>query len=192
MSKSVAVVTGASQGIGRATAIRLAHDYSALVLVARNRANLEETAEKVRASGADALVIDADIAQPEAARAVVDRALATFDRIDALLNIAGPVPQIDLFRGDRCAVGGRPGVEAARRAAIDYRGGAGAESSQGFGAFDFGQLGPVSDGPVMTGRRRSYLQHWAPLHDMTVEERRNISPRKPGSRGMGSWKSSPS
>src|SRR6516164_4161907 len=98
MSKSVAVVTGASQGIGRATAIRLAHDYSALVLVARNRANLEETAEKVRASGADALVIDADIAQPEAARAVVDRALATFDRIDALLNIAGPVPQIDLFR----------------------------------------------------------------------------------------------
>ena len=44
MSKSVAIVTGASQGIGRATAIRLARDFSALVLVARNRANLEETA----------------------------------------------------------------------------------------------------------------------------------------------------
>src|SRR5882724_7861848 len=63
MSKSVAIVTGASQGIGQATAIRLAHDFSALVLVARNRANLEQTAEAVRAAGAEALVIDADLAQ---------------------------------------------------------------------------------------------------------------------------------
>ena len=43
MPKSVAIVTGASQGIGRATAARLARDFSALVLVARNRANLEDT-----------------------------------------------------------------------------------------------------------------------------------------------------
>ena len=43
MSKSVAVVTGASQGIGQSTAIRLARDFSALVLVARNRANLERS-----------------------------------------------------------------------------------------------------------------------------------------------------
>jgi 3-oxoacyl-[acyl-carrier protein] reductase len=41
MSRSVAIVTGASQGIGQATAIRLARDFSSLVLVARNRANLE-------------------------------------------------------------------------------------------------------------------------------------------------------
>ena len=52
MSKSVAIVTGASQGIGQATAIRLARDVSALVLVARNRANLERTAEAVKAIGA--------------------------------------------------------------------------------------------------------------------------------------------
>ena len=45
MSKSVAIVTGASQGIGRATAIPVARDFSALALVARNRANQEETAE---------------------------------------------------------------------------------------------------------------------------------------------------
>jgi 3-oxoacyl-[acyl-carrier protein] reductase len=97
MSKSVAIVTGASQGIGQATAIRLAHDFSALVLVARNRANLERTSEAVRAAGAEALVIDADLAQAEAAQTVVGQTLAAFDRIDALINIAGAVPQIDLF-----------------------------------------------------------------------------------------------
>ena len=85
MSKSVAIVTGASQGIGRATAIRLARDFSALVLVARNRAHLDETAEAVKAGGVDALVIDVDLGLPTAARTVVEQALGAFGRIDALL-----------------------------------------------------------------------------------------------------------
>jgi 3-oxoacyl-[acyl-carrier protein] reductase len=51
MSKSVAIITRASQGIGQATAIRLARDFSALVLVARNRTNLDQTAEAVKAVG---------------------------------------------------------------------------------------------------------------------------------------------
>jgi short-subunit dehydrogenase len=92
MSRSVAIVTGASQGIGRATAIRLARDFS-VVLVARNRANLDETAKAVKAAGAECLVIDADLSEPAAAGAVVDRTLAAFDRIDALLNVAGAVPR---------------------------------------------------------------------------------------------------
>jgi 3-oxoacyl-[acyl-carrier protein] reductase len=45
MDKSVAIVTGASQGIGRSTAIRLAEDFSAIVLVARNGDALEEVAD---------------------------------------------------------------------------------------------------------------------------------------------------
>src|SRR5262245_47804367 len=97
MPKSAAIVTGASQGIGRATAIRLARDFSALVLVARDRGHLDETAAAVKAAGAEALVVDADLSQPAAAQMVVDRALAAYGRIDALLNIAGAVPQIDLF-----------------------------------------------------------------------------------------------
>src|ERR1700734_2384804 len=97
MQKSVAIITGASQGIGRSAAIRLARDFSALALVARDRANRESTAEAVEAAGAKALVIDSDLSQPGAAKSVVDQALAAFGRIDALLNIAGAGPQIDLF-----------------------------------------------------------------------------------------------
>ena len=67
MEKSVAIVMGASQGIGRSMAIRLTHDFSALVLVARGRANLEHTAEAVKAIGAEPLIIDIDLAQPAAA-----------------------------------------------------------------------------------------------------------------------------
>ena len=97
MEESVAIVTGASQGIGRATAVRLAGDFSAVVLVARNRAHLDQTADAVKAAGAKTLVIDRDLSEPAAAQAVVDQALAAFGRIDALLNIAGAVSQVDLF-----------------------------------------------------------------------------------------------
>jgi NAD(P)-dependent dehydrogenase (short-subunit alcohol dehydrogenase family) len=93
----VAIVTGASQGIGHSTAIRLAKDFAAVVLVARNRENLEGTAAAVKAAGAEPLIIDLDLADPVAAKQVVDQTLAAFGRIDALLNIAGAVPQIDLF-----------------------------------------------------------------------------------------------
>src|SRR5579863_757356 len=97
MPNLVAIITGASQGIGQATAIRLARDFSSLVLVARNRANLEQTAQAVKAAGAQPLVIDVDLSQPAAARNLVEQALQAFGRIDALLNISGAVPQIDLF-----------------------------------------------------------------------------------------------
>jgi len=91
-SMSVAIVTGASQGMGQAIAIRLARDFSVLVLVARNLTNLDQTAEAVKAAGAEAMVIDADLSQASVAQAVVDRTMATYGRIDALLNIAGAVP----------------------------------------------------------------------------------------------------
>jgi 3-oxoacyl-[acyl-carrier protein] reductase len=97
MSNSIAIVTGASQGIGRATAIRLARDFSVVVLAARNEAALQETAAAVKAAGADVLVCDLDLRQPIAAETLINSALQRFGRIDALLNIAGAVPQIDLF-----------------------------------------------------------------------------------------------
>jgi 3-oxoacyl-[acyl-carrier protein] reductase len=95
--KSVAIVTGASQGIGCATAIRLARDFSALVLVARDKEKLEQAATQVRSAGAEAMIIDLDLRQTQSEQIVVKGKLERFGRIDALLNIAGAVQQIDLL-----------------------------------------------------------------------------------------------
>ena len=98
MPGSVAIVTGSSSGIGRATAIRLSRDFSAVVLAARNAAGLAEVAEQVRANGAEPLAVDLDLMSPTAAEILVSRTMARFGRIDALLNIAGAVPGLDLFQ----------------------------------------------------------------------------------------------
>ena len=94
---SVAIVTGASQGIGRATALRLARDFSAVVLAARNQDELQTAAAAVNAAGAESRIYALDLRQPQAAEVLVKGTLDCFGRIDALLNIAGAVPQIDLF-----------------------------------------------------------------------------------------------
>ena len=216
MSNSVAIVTGASQGIGQATAIRLARDFSAIVLVARNRANLEQTSEAVRAAGAQALVIDADLAEPQAASAIVDQTMAVFGRIDALLNIAGAVPQIDLFDMNdaqwegglalklhgarRLTIAAWPALKAAKGAVVLMSGNSAlfpkapyaavgtinaaivalAKAFSDRGITDSVQVNSVLPGPVMTGRRQSYLKHWAPLHDMTVEEAMASFPKEAG------------
>lgn len=95
--KRVAIVTGASRGIGRATAIRLARDFAAVAIAARSTEALVETGDMVRASGAEPLILAGDLRRPEAAAEVVRATLDRFHRIDALACIAGAVPQLDLF-----------------------------------------------------------------------------------------------
>lgn len=97
MVKSVAIVTGASQGLGAASAVRLASDYEAIVVTARNEANLKETASAIEKAGGKALVVACDLTKPEAAKEVVDRTIKEFGRIDALFNNAGAVKPINLF-----------------------------------------------------------------------------------------------
>src|SRR5438445_2313543 len=67
-TKSVAIVTGASQGIGQATALRLARDFSVIVLVAREKEKLEKTAAGVTTVGAEAMVVALDLREPNRQR----------------------------------------------------------------------------------------------------------------------------
>jgi 3-oxoacyl-[acyl-carrier protein] reductase len=98
MSASVAIVTGASSGIGKATSLRLARDFNAIVLAARGGENLGEVSAQIKAAGAETLVLELDLLAPTAAETVVKATLDRFGRIDALLNIAGAVPGLDVFQ----------------------------------------------------------------------------------------------
>jgi len=82
----IAVVTGAGSGVGRAVALSLAGAGFACVLAGRRAAPLEETAER---AGAATLVVATDVGDPEAVRALFDRAVERFGRVDLLFNNAG-------------------------------------------------------------------------------------------------------
>ena len=97
METKVAIVTGASAGIGRATALRLAKDFNDLVLVGRTEEELKKTAASIKAMGAEPLIVVADLRKADAADLVITHTKNKFGRIDAICNIAGAVPQINLF-----------------------------------------------------------------------------------------------
>lgn len=85
----VAIVTGASGGLGAAIACWLAKVGTRVVLAARNEDRLRQTSQKIEQLGGNSLIVKADIADAEACRKVVDTALDQYQRIDALVNNAG-------------------------------------------------------------------------------------------------------
>jgi short-subunit dehydrogenase len=85
----VVVVTGASQGIGKALCLVLAAQRPKLVLAARDAAALEIVAVECRARGAETLVVPTDVGDEAACRALVERAVARFGGVDVLVNNAG-------------------------------------------------------------------------------------------------------
>ncbi|MGF1616536.1 MAG: SDR family NAD(P)-dependent oxidoreductase [Acidimicrobiia bacterium] len=89
LSGKVAVVSGAAQGMGQATAIGVAESGADVVLVDRNRAGAEATAETARAAGRKALVVETDVSNPQAITELFREVDATFGRVDFLGNIAG-------------------------------------------------------------------------------------------------------
>jgi 3-oxoacyl-[acyl-carrier protein] reductase len=214
--KSVAIITGASQGIGQATALRLARDFAAVVLVARSKDKLEKTAGEVKSAGAEVTVCALDLREPQAAQTVVAAALERFGRIDALLHIAGAVPQIDLFEmadaqwddgmalkfhgARRLTMRAWNTLKASQGSVAFISGSAALDPKPGFAAVaainaaiialakafaeqgikDGVQVNSVVPGAVMTGRRRSFFEKWAPAHNLTVEEAIRKFPEEAG------------
>ncbi|GAP21440.1 SDR family NAD(P)-dependent oxidoreductase [Leptolinea tardivitalis] len=86
---TVALVTGASSGIGEATARQLAAQGAAVALVARRKERLEKLAAKITASGGTALVLAADVSRQDEAIAVVEQTIKEMGRLDTLVNNAG-------------------------------------------------------------------------------------------------------
>ncbi len=97
MIDPIAIVTGASRGIGRAIALRLAKDGHRLVLAARDAGRLNEVAAEVSASGAAAAIFPADLRLPDAPAALAQFAVKTFGAIDAVVNNAGATKRGDFF-----------------------------------------------------------------------------------------------
>ncbi len=85
---SVIVVTGASSGIGRATALAFARKGAAVVLAARRAAALEEVARECEAAGGSALAVPTDVTDDEAVQELARRAVERFGRIDVWVNNA--------------------------------------------------------------------------------------------------------
>lgn len=85
---AVVVVTGATSGLGRATALAFAEHGATVVLLARHRAALEQVAQACRARGGEALVAPADVADAGAVAAVADEAVQRFGRLDVWVNCA--------------------------------------------------------------------------------------------------------
>ena len=86
---TVALVTGASSGIGEATAEILAQHGAGVALVARRIDRLEDLAAKLKSEGASVLPIQADVANRDEAYEAVDRVAAEFGRLDTVINNAG-------------------------------------------------------------------------------------------------------
>ncbi|MCC7161318.1 MAG: SDR family oxidoreductase [Anaerolineae bacterium] len=87
----VAIVTGSGKGIGRAIAERLARDgYRVVINYRRDAASAHETLNGVQSASPESVVIQADVATPDGARALIDQTHLQFGRLDVLVNNAGP------------------------------------------------------------------------------------------------------
>jgi NAD(P)-dependent dehydrogenase (short-subunit alcohol dehydrogenase family) len=85
----VAIVTGASKGIGRVISQLFAREGAKVVCAARSEALVDETVAAIRAAGAEAIAVVGDVSREEGARAIVDAGIRAFGHVDTLVNNAG-------------------------------------------------------------------------------------------------------
>jgi 3-oxoacyl-[acyl-carrier protein] reductase len=174
---------------------------------------LQKTSAAVNAAGAESLIYALDLRDPQSAEIIVKGTLEHFGRIDALLNIAGAVPQIDLFEmadaqwddgmalklhgARRLTIRAWDALKASNGSVILISGSAALDPKPAVAAInaaiialakafaeqgikDGVQVNSVVPGAVMTGRRQSFFEKWAPAHNLTVEEAVNKFPQDVG------------
>ena len=97
LQNKVAVVTGASNGIGRATALLFAAEGAQVVITDIDAARLEEVRGLIAGSGAEARAVVGDVSSSDDARAMIAEAVTGFGRVDILVANAGIIPELDLL-----------------------------------------------------------------------------------------------
>lgn len=99
--RKTAIVTGASRGIGRAIATRLAADGFAVVInYAGNAAKAEEAVKEITSAGGRAIAIQADVANPEDVKQLFEKTRKAFGQIDVVVNNAGIMPLSSITKND--------------------------------------------------------------------------------------------
>lgn len=88
----VVVITGASSGLGEATARFLSKEGAIVVLGARRTDRIQKLADELNAAGGKALAVATDVTQPDQVKALVDSAVKAYGRIDVMINNAGIMP----------------------------------------------------------------------------------------------------
>ena len=128
----VVIITGASSGIGEATALKMAKEGAKVVLTARSKTKLKELAKKIKADNGTALVVTADVTKSKDFKKVVDKAKKEFGSVHILVNNAGlmPLSYIEKLKTDEWNTmvdvnikGVLNGVEAVLPTLIENKGG---------------------------------------------------------------------
>ena len=84
----VVVITGAGKGIGKIAAEKFAAEGASVAVASRTAAEIERTAEEIRAGGGKAIAVPTDISEAESVQAMIDRVITEFGQIDVLINNA--------------------------------------------------------------------------------------------------------
>jgi NADP-dependent 3-hydroxy acid dehydrogenase YdfG len=133
---TVALVTGASSGIGEATALALAAEGATVALVARRRDRLDDLKARIESSGGRAFAVEADVADQTSAAAAVDVVFAELGRLDTVVNNAGlmtigPAAEADTADWDRMVSVNVQGLLYVTRASLPHLIAAAADSPRG-------------------------------------------------------------
>ena len=116
LKDKVAIITGATSGIGRAGAILFAREGAKVVVVGRRKAAGEETVRRIKGMGGEAIFVKADVSKASEIKRMVDKTVQTYGKIDILFNNAGILGPRNVFTSDF------PEEEVERLIAVNFKG----------------------------------------------------------------------